>query len=184
MIIGVTGIIGSGKSTAAKLLAEHLHARVIDADELGHRVLAENKFVRLGLRIVFGSLQRPEIAGQAFASPLKLFCLNKLTHPFIRRLIFRELRQKNTSFILDAPLLFPAGLAKYCDRIIFVTAREALLRRRLTAKGYTPAQIKQRLSANRSVYKYQKQAVSLANNGTLAELRRTICILFPKKGIF
>lgn len=165
-------MIGSGKSTVARILAARWHTQIIDADELAHHVLAENKFVRFGLRLIFGSLQKQEIARQAFASPYKLFCLNKLTHPFICRLIRQKLRTKNISFILDAPLLFQAGLAKYCDKIIFVTAEERIIRKRLSVKGYTSRQITQRLKANSKIYRYQSRAITLANNGTLAQLRR------------
>ncbi|MDR2431242.1 MAG: dephospho-CoA kinase [Candidatus Margulisbacteria bacterium] len=173
MIIGVTGLIGSGKSTAAAFLAGRLGARIIDADKLGHLVLKQNKFVRRGLKIIFGSAGRKVIAAQAFASPLKLFLLNTLTHPFICRRILREIQGAPENLIIDAPLLFQTGLHKYCDRIIFVTADEKSIRHRLAARGYSAEQIDRRLSASQKVCRYKSKADKIfANSGSLAALRR------------
>jgi len=174
MIIGVTGIIGSGKSTAADLLAKRFNARIIGVDAVGHEVLAQNKFVRFGVRCFFGSLDRKDIARQVFSSRRKLVLLNMLLHPFMRQCIKQQLRETEDNLILDAALLFPLRLFRYCDQVVFVTAHKALIYKRLAAKGYSSSQIKQRLIANRGVYKYQKKAVLLPNNGSLARLKEAV----------
>ena len=174
MIIGVTGIIGSGKSTVAALLAEQFKAQVIEADKIGHQVLEQSRFVRFWIKLLFGSLERREIAQQAFTSKTKLFFLNVLVHPFMRQRIKQQLGSAGDNFILDAALLFPMRLSKYCNHIVFVTAHKALIYKRLTAKGYTVKQIEQRLTANQGVYKYKKRTIPLSNNGTLARLKETV----------
>ncbi|MDR1997663.1 MAG: dephospho-CoA kinase [Candidatus Margulisbacteria bacterium] len=174
MIIGVTGIIGSGKSTAALLLARRLRARVLDADRIGREVLAGNHLVRFCLRCIFGSLERGVIARQAFASRAKLFWLNALTHPWICGIIRRRLRAGG-DWVLDAPLLFQAGLAKDCDYVILLTARRPTLIRRLSARGYTAAQIRQRLAAGRDTPRYRRRAAAvIANDGSLADLKKAL----------
>ncbi|MDR1113776.1 MAG: dephospho-CoA kinase [Candidatus Margulisbacteria bacterium] len=175
MIIGVTGIISSGKSEAARLLARRFAAEYIEVDAVGHRVLAENKFVRCGLRLFFGSMERRDIAGQVFKSPLKLWLLNMLTHPFMRRIIRRQIRARQNHFVIDAALLYQMGLAKYCDKVLFVDAPENLLYERLTARGLTAGQVWRRLAANQKVYIYKKRAHKLiVNDGSLAALQKNI----------
>jgi dephospho-CoA kinase len=175
MIIGVTGITGSGKSEAARLLARRFAAEYIEVDAVGHRVLAENKFVRCVLRLLCGSAERPVVAGQVFKSPFKLFCLNALTHPFMRRIIRRQLRGRQKHFVIDAALLYQMGLAKYCDKVLFVDAPENLIYERLTAKGLTAGQVWWRLAANQKVYIYKKRASKIiVNDGSLSALQKNI----------
>ena len=175
MIIGVTGITGSGKSEAARLLARRFAAEYIEADAVGHQVLAKNKFVRLVLRLLCGSAERPAVAEQVFRSPFKLFCLNALTHPFLRRIIRRRLRERQKHFIIDAALLYQLGLAKYCDKVLFIDAPENLIYERLTAKGLTAGQVWRRLAANQKVYIYKKHASKLiVNDGSLDTLQKNI----------
>ncbi|GBR73625.1 dephospho-CoA kinase [Candidatus Termititenax aidoneus] len=182
MIIGVTGIIGSGKSEAARLLARRFAAEHIEVDAVGHQTLAENKFVRCGLRLFFGSTERRDIAAQVFKSPLKLWLLNALTHPFMRRIIRRRIRAPRKHegiiprhFVIDAALLYQMGLAKYCDKVLFVDAPENLLYERLTARGLTAGQVWRRLAANQKVYIYKKHAYKvIINDGSLAALQKNI----------
>ncbi|GBR77534.1 dephospho-CoA kinase [Candidatus Termititenax dinenymphae] len=175
MIIGVTGIIGSGKSTAAVMLSECLDAVCIDVDKAGHVVLAKNNFVRFWLKILFGSVERSIIAGQVFSSPVKLFLLNTLTHPFMRRSIRRTLRDSSKSYVLDAALLFQMRLDKYCDKVVFVEAKKSLIYARLSAAGLTRQQIARRLAANQKVFHYKKRADKIVlNNGTKTALRKNI----------
>ena len=174
MIIGVTGLIGSGKSTTAALLAERLAARVVDADSIGHAVLARSGLARFLLRPVFGSLERTVIARQAFASRWKLALLNAILHPLMRRRIRRIIKECRVPLILDAALLFPLRLAGYCDRIIVVLAERPLLHKRLAARGYTAGQIKQRLAANTSLSRRRDGLIYLENNGTLDQLKNAV----------
>ncbi|MDR2431912.1 MAG: dephospho-CoA kinase [Candidatus Margulisbacteria bacterium] len=175
MIIGVTGLTGSGKSEAARLLARRFAAEHIEVDAVGHQVLTENRFVRWALRLLCGSAERPAIAEQVFKSPFKLFCLNALTHPFMRRIIRRRLRDWKKHFVLDAALLYQMGLAKYCDKVLFVDAPESLIYERLTAQGLTAGQVWRRLAANQKVYIYKQRASKLiVNDGSLTALQKNI----------
>jgi dephospho-CoA kinase len=175
MIIGVTGLTGSGKSEAARLLARRFAAEHIEADAVGHQVLAENRFVRWMARLLFGAAERPVIAEQVFKSPFKLFCLNVLTHPFLRRIIRRQLRDRKKHFILDAALLYQLDLAKYCDKVLFIDAPENLIYERLTARGFTAGQVWRRLAANQKVYIYKQRASKIiVNDGSLSALQKNI----------
>ena len=173
MIIGVTGISGSGKTTLAQMLAARCGAEHLDVDAVGHRVLDENKLVRLAARFLFGSTERSVIADQVFNSAAKLFLWGLVIHPFMRRDIRRRLRNKTKSLVLDAALLYQLGLHKYCDRVIFVDAPETLLKARLETRGLSAAQSLRRLAVNQKVYLYKEYADrTIINNGSLAVLQK------------
>ena len=175
MIIGVTGISGSGKTTTARYLSEHYNAEYVSLDALGHHILAENYLVRCVAKLLFGTTERPIIARQVFSSPWKLLLWNAVMHPLIRRLVQRKIRDKTKSFVLDGALLYQMSLHKYCNEVIFLDAPEELLQRRLLAEGLSPAQALRRLAANQKVYIYKELAdVLIINNGSLIALQKKI----------
>jgi len=158
-IIGLTGGIGSGKTTASGYLKE-LGGVIIDADMIGHRVLEEagvkNELVKLfGKEILDknGFIDRKKLGDIAFGAdkePLKL--LNRLTHPRIKKIIEDELkkyrRQGAKVAIVEAPLLIEAGFASLVDEIWATTAPEEVIVKRLKDKnGLTYSQIMNRIHA-------------------------------------
>ncbi|GBR77273.1 dephospho-CoA kinase [Candidatus Termititenax persephonae] len=180
MIIGITGISGSGKTTAAKAWAARYGAEHLDVDAIGHQVLAENNIVRRAARLLFGSTERPIISRQVFASGWKLFLWSAIIQPFMRRIILKKLRNPTKSFVLDAALLHQMRLDRYCDKVIFIDAPEERLRARLEAKGLSSAQILRRLAVNQKVYVYKPRAdVQIVNNGSLAALQKNIEKIYP-----
>ncbi|MFA5450810.1 MAG: dephospho-CoA kinase [Dehalococcoidales bacterium] len=138
-IIGLTGGIGSGKSTVAAMLAE-LGAQVIDADKVGHRILEENQAVKNHLVKRFGAgiiqtdgiINREELAKRVFISRYETRFLNRLLHPLIRRQIEELIKSlskaKHRLLVIEAPLLIEAGWQDLVDTI-WVT--EASLETRL-----------------------------------------------------
>jgi dephospho-CoA kinase len=115
LIVGLTGGIGSGKSTVAGLLAER-GAVVIDADRIARRVVEpggpayQPMIDRFGRAIVTedGTLDRPAIAARVFNDPEALKDLNAITHPAIREAMGREVMEHargDRVIVLDVPLL-------------------------------------------------------------------------------
>lgn len=145
-IIGLTGGIGSGKSTIASLLAG-LGAVIIDADKIGHEVLdadikAHKQVVAaFGKQILNpdGSVDRRELGKIVFADHKALSRLNRIMHPRIYRVVKAELEQYRKqgvkAVVIDAPLLIEASWATMVDSVWVVTATEANVIKRLEKTG-------------------------------------------------
>jgi len=145
-IIGLTGGIGSGKSTIAGLLAG-LGAVIIDADKIGHEVL--NADIKAHKQVVAafgkqilnpdGSVDRRELGKIVFADRKALSRLNRIMHPRIYRVVKAKLEQYKKqgvkAVVIDAPLLIEASWATMVDAVWVVTATEASVIKRLEKTG-------------------------------------------------
>lgn len=136
--IGITGGIGSGKSTIARVF-EVLGIPVYYADAAARRLMDENPEIRQALEFHFGpesftatGLNRKYIAGVVFNNPQKLELLNTITHPATIRDAEVWMRQQQAPYaIKEAALLFESGSAGALDFIIGVFAPRALRIRRV-----------------------------------------------------
>jgi dephospho-CoA kinase len=141
-IIGLTGGIGSGKSTVARFLAG-LGAVIIDADKIGHEVLKPNTeawrevVAGFGRRILTpdGDIDRKKLGEIVFGNPESLLKLNQIMHPRIYEKVkaqLEEYRQGGVGVVvLEAPLLLEAGWASLVDKIWVTVASRATVLRRL-----------------------------------------------------
>lgn len=140
IVIGVTGTYGSGKSTVARMLGRG--ACLIDADAIGHRLLAGSPAVRANVRALFGSTARRTLGRLVFADPANRRKLDRLLHPLILAQIRRAIAGcREGLVVLDAPLLFETGLEKDTDVVVVVAADDRKRSARLRAKGVSPARI-------------------------------------------
>lgn len=162
-IIGLTGGIASGKSTAAKML-EALGARRIDADVLGHRAYdpgtaAFDAVVQeFGETIVAsdGSIDRRALGGAVFSKPGRLMALTDIVWPEIRRLAELEIaaiRGEDSAaiVILEAAVLFEAGWEDAVDEVwVSVVPPEVAIARATVRDGVDAETVKRRLDAQLS----------------------------------
>ena len=167
-IIGVTGIIGSGKSTAARYIAQELKYQYIDVDVVGHDVLAHDVAVRELILQTFDTVDRSALAKIVFANPQELRKLNAIIHPRMVELIWQRLA---VATVIDAAVLFQMGLDKYCTKLVFVDAPRERIADRLVAKGLTGEQIEQRLAANAQVYTYAERCDIIVNDQSITALQ-------------
>lgn len=134
--IGLTGGIGSGKSTVSSRLAE-LGAFIVDADlvareivEPGQPALAELAEAFDGVLNPDGTLNRAELARQAFATPEATEKLNAITHPRIRARteeLFKQGRESGAEVLVyDMPLLIENGEVDKVDHVLVVDAPDEL----------------------------------------------------------
>lgn len=166
-VIGVTGIIGSGKSTAARYLAATLKYQYLDVDVIGHEVLAHDADVRASILNEFGTTDRGQLAQIVFSDIKALRTLNALIHPRMVEIVWQQL---TTASVIDAAVLFQMGLDKYCTKLLFIDAPREIIIERLLAKGLTGEQIEQRLSANANVYTYAERCDIVVNDHDITAL--------------
>lgn len=157
-IIGVCGQTGAGKSTVCSYL-KTLGAEIIDTDRIAREVVAPGSPVLRQLAEAFGTdillpdgaLDRKLLASRAFASPETAALLSGITHPAICKIALRRAREAvaaGKNAVIDAPLLFTAGLHRDCDTTVKVTAPLEIRVSRITARdGISAAQAEQRIAA-------------------------------------
>ncbi len=186
-IIGLAGGIGSGKSSAARVL-ESLGAAVIDFDRLSHEQLAEPD-VTATLRRWWGeailgsdgAVDRKAVAAIVFSDPGELARLQGLLYPRIRRR-YEELAAAYVAdadvraVVLDAPKLYEAGLEELCDAVIFVDVDDGVRDRRLAAsRGWSVAERQRREKLLKPLDSKRASAdYTVKNNSDLDALRREV----------
>jgi dephospho-CoA kinase len=180
--IGITGGIGTGKSTVGHIL-QGLAYPVIDADDVVHQALAENTAVQNALRQHFGDTvldaetgkpSRPALAKRIFQNEADKLFLEGLLHPLVREAIqafFLKHQAKDLAFAL-VPLLFESGLESFYDQIWCVaTSPEVQIVRLKSSRGMSDEQIQARLARQWSIDEKVKRSDSvLWNDGSLADL--------------
>ncbi|MDQ4065778.1 MAG: dephospho-CoA kinase [Actinomycetota bacterium] len=184
LLVGVTGGIGSGKSTFAALLVER-GAQVIDADQIGRAAVDPGQPAWRAVVETFGNevlaaasmdIDRRRLADLVFNDPDKLAALNAIVHPVILRTIADELdilRNTNEIVILDAALLFELGLNESVDVIIVVIADPKTRQQRLVERGMTLADVLARMDAQVDPESVAGRAdIVVRNDGTIEDLAR------------
>jgi dephospho-CoA kinase len=145
-VIGVTGGIGSGKSTFSKMLAEKLGARLFDADSAARELLESDPAVREKITTELfadaytpdGRPDRAAIRRVVFHDPAAKARLESILHPRIRERwtqLAAEYRQNATPLVVEIPLLFETGAERFFDRIVTVACLHETQLDRTTARG-------------------------------------------------
>jgi len=186
-VIGLTGGMGSGKSTVSAILRE-LGARVLDADRVGHELYRpgtpvwEEVVAAFGKGILKpdGEIDRPKLGAIVFGDPSALKRLNEIMHPrmFQRmREVLEEWRREGAVevAVLEAAILFEANWTPLVDEVWVTIASEDTVVERLKAKGFSPEQVRARLRSQMPVEEKARRAqVVIRNDGSLEELRRQV----------
>ena len=148
MLVGITGGIGSGKSTIVQVLAARGYA-VYDCDREAKRIIVENAEVRkaiialLGTEAFVPSPQHPftgsyntsYVSQRVFAEPELLQQLNAIVHPAVKEEIQVQSSEVSVLFV-ESAILFEAGIDSLCDRIVVVDAPEEVRLQRTIARDY------------------------------------------------
>jgi dephospho-CoA kinase len=131
--IGLTGGIGSGKSTVAKIF-ETLGVPVYYADDASKRIMNENEELKADIQKKFGEetynngeLNRKHLASIVFNNPEKLALLNSIVHPATIQDAEEWMKKQTAPYaIKEAALIFESGSQEFLDKVIGVYAPEAL----------------------------------------------------------
>ena len=175
-IVGLTGGIGSGKTSVAKLFATW-GATVVDADQIAHNLLAPGSKAltqvakRFGADIIddSGQLNRDALAKIVFTNPTARTDLENITHPLIAAQAWSQLTQAKTPIaIYDVPLLaeqaLEGNLPPY-DGVVVVETELNTRLQRLNKRGLNPTQAKARIATQATHHWI------ITNNTTPAELQ-------------
>ncbi|MBC8450453.1 MAG: dephospho-CoA kinase, partial [Chloroflexi bacterium] len=184
-VIGLTGNIGTGKSTVLQMLAE-LGAQIIDADELAHEVIAPDGPAYAAVVDAFGPgivttdghIGRQRLGKIVFRDPQALARLEALVHPAViaRTREFIEQAQAEV-IVVEAIKLLEAGMARQlCDAVWVVTCRpEQQLARVMAQRGLSEAEARLRMEAQPPQEEKIAQAdVVIDNSGTVEETREQV----------
>lgn len=156
--VGVTGGIGSGKSTCCRIFAG-LGAAVYDSDREAKRLMNDDGELRRRIAARFGSeayadgaLNRSYLAGVIFGDAEARAALNALVHPAVAADFVRWCeRQQGPYVVLESALLFDAGLDRIVDRTVAVMAPPALrIERTCRRDGASPEEVRRRIAAQLS----------------------------------
>jgi dephospho-CoA kinase len=133
--LAITGGIGAGKSETLAAFARR-GAATLSADDVVHRLIAEDEPVQLALRDRFGTTDRAAIAEIVFADSEALWWLEALLHPRVRELVAEWLeRVEQTVAVIEIPLLYETGGEEQYDKVVVVTAPAGVRRARSAAAG-------------------------------------------------
>ena len=158
ILLGLTGGIGMGKSTSARLLAAE-GIGVIDTDDLARHVVEPGQPALAEIVALFGRelqdekgrLQRSALARIVFASPDKLKELEAILHPRIRQLWMAQAetwrQEGREAGVVVIPLLFETDARSQFDAVICVACSAETQHERLVARSWTAVQIQQRINA-------------------------------------
>lgn len=187
-VIGLTGGIASGKSTAAALLKE-LGAVVIDADRLGHRVYEPgtrgfqavvNEFGH-DLVQADGTINRQLLGGKVFGDPTQMERLTSIVWPEIRRLGAQEIaearrRDRRGVIVLEAAVMIEAGWTDLVDEVWVVTVPPEVAKDRLISRSaLSEAQAKARIDSQISNRERLLHAdVKIENSGGVEQLEQRV----------
>ena len=179
--VGLTGGIGSGKSTVATMLSDR-GAVVVDADVLAREAVEPGTtgFAAVveafgpGVVAEEGGLDRAALASIVFADPVRRAALESIVHPeVVRRVgeIVAAHAETDDVIVLDSPLLIETGRHRDVELVIVVSAAPETQVARLVARGMAEADARARLAAQMPLAEKAEVAdVVLDNEGTLLEL--------------
>ena len=201
-VVGLTGGIGTGKSTAAEYLKKKGFAH-IDADQIGRDITADGSPMLPVLDGIFGptgeygvegfdilredgSLDRKALASIVFTDMNKKLKLDEVMFKAIiaetKRLVEVYSQDDPVGILIDAPLLFEAGLDKECDLVLLIVADMDVRIHRVCARdGATEQEVKNRINSQMSdEEKISRSHVVVDNSGNLKELEKQLEEFFSK----
>lgn len=191
LLVGVTGGIGSGKSTVCSML-EELGCAMFEADRVARAMQVEDREVIRGIEELFGPgvysrdgagrlvIDRKAVAREVFSSKEKLAALNALIHPRVFAAFDREVerctREGRAILCKEAAIIFESGREGDLDRIVVVAAGNATRVDRAVSRGLgSREEVLRRMQAQWPQEKLIERAdYVIFNDGTLEELRRQV----------
>ncbi|MGN0152817.1 MAG: dephospho-CoA kinase [Lachnospiraceae bacterium] len=193
-IIGITGGIGTGKSTLLKLLKEEYGAYIVETDKLAHELMqpgqsAYNRIIQVfGADILYadGTIDRRKLGDIVFQNKTELETLNGIVHPAVKEYILEDIEKKREEgtvfYVIEAALLIEDGYKAICDEIWYIyVEREERLKRLVAGRGGKREKYES-VIANQSSDEYYRQYcdVVIDNGKTLEKTANVVKELLSK----
>lgn len=184
VVFGVTGPIGSGKSTVSELIAKH-DFKHLDCDGIVHDLYKtkelQTKLKRIipELKIVNGDIDRKWLKSFLIDNPKKKLQLQKIVHKEVINFVENEIKKSKQNVVIEAAFLFETDLASICDKTIFVKVSKKKQIENLIARG-DDVEKALKLNANFNMENSKKATHVIINDGDVANLDRQIDIIFGK----
>lgn len=174
LVLGLTGSMLSGKSTALNFFAQH-GAAVLSADEIV-RELYRVPEVQQQLSAWFGSFQPARVAAAVFNNKAARRKLEGYLHPLVLKAVAKQIQQSaNNFFVFEVPLLFESGWDKLTDLNILILGDKRTLSARLQERGVSLAEYNRRIAAQLPEDEKARRAdIVLANCGSKTDLNLKI----------
>ncbi len=184
IIVGLTGNIGTGKSTVAGMLAD-MGAATIDADEVAHEVMRKGTPVHAAIVDAFGpqvltpggEIDRRHLGALVFTDPEALARLEAIVHPATLEEIWHRIEATSADVVVvEAIKLIEAGMADACDSVWVTTCRpDQQIHRIMSSRGTSRAEAGQRVRAQSPPQeKVARADVVINTSGSLSGTRRQV----------
>lgn len=185
MILGLTGGIGTGKSTVAKMLREK-NIPVVDTDSISKEIIEYPEVIeKIKIEIsneVFdfnNKLNRKKMSEIVFENQEKLKKLNEIMHPEILKKMWKEVEKLKKDYkiiVVDIPLLFEINMEKEVDKILLIYAsKEIQLKRIMERDGRTREEAIKIINSQMPLYKKrEKSDYIIQNNDSLEKLEKSL----------
>lgn len=183
LILGLTGNIGCGKSSLSAIFREN-DIDIVDADIIARQIYNDEKLLKkiydtfgYDIKNEDGSLNRKSLGKIVFNDDEKLILLNELTHPVIKQIVIKEIKeykkQNKKIVVLDAALLVESNYLSFVDKLLVVTCNEEIQIERIKNRDNCSTEealsrIKSQMTQENKV-KYADYIID--NSGTLDELK-------------
>ena len=184
LVIGLTGGIGSGKSTVANIFAEY-QVPVIDTDKIAHQLVAPGQAALDEIIQTFGKsilsssdeLDRKKLATITFNNEKSRIQLEKILHPGIRQEVEKQLSKLNTPYVIIViPLLTEKGKYDFIDRVLVIDCEESQqINRTLQRDNRSETEINNILRAQAS--RQERNTIAddiIENTGNMEALRQSV----------
>lgn len=169
-IIGVYGLICSGKSSFSKMLAEEMSALYIDADSIGHEALINNKdniVKEFSAEILDenNNIDRKKLGSIVFSNLKKLKRLEELNYPYIENRVKQLIDSTDKNVVIEAALIMRSKIRFMCTSLIYVNARTSdIISRMKKSRNISEHEARKRLKMQRDVKNNKLNADILINN--------------------
>ena len=193
LVLGLTGGIATGKSTADKFFEEK-NIPIVDCDEIAHNIMNVNKPAWKDIKEVFGekylnedqTINRKKLGKLVFNDPTKMKILNEITHPRIFQEMESQIAQYKSEgyslIIVDAPVLFESHSEKYYDKTLVISLPQDLQIKRLMARNnLTKEEALSRINSQMALKEKEARATYvIENTGSVEDLYKKLNELLTK----
>jgi dephospho-CoA kinase len=187
-IIGITGGIGTGKSTILHILEKEYGAYIVETDKLAHRLMEPGQpaFIKIvehfGGEILDeeGKIHRGRLGNIVFQEEEELAVLNQIVHPAVKAYILNDIEEKKKQarieyYVIEAALLIEDGYRSICDELWYIhVEKQERIRRLLEGRGGTKEKWERVISSQSADEFYQKNCDCVVENGENVEMTANI----------